>query len=374
MVFAFPLRGALVSLDKATIVKNIRATDAATPPGKRQLIFLENHDIDRYMSEVHDDPAKARAGAAIALMLKGDPLIYYGQELGMRGVQPKNLGKSGGIPLTDAVGIPVREAFRWDANLEAPGSAIWYRGDQWFWKDRFNRSHDGVSLQEERAKPDSLYHWYKKLLALRHARPEISAGSQRILCDDDSAVLCILREDGAQRTLLLVNLGKTAARPKLGAPDSSTARIGSTCSTTASPAPRVPRCNRCRCGYWVLLRRTDTDSLSIAWNASSAPFAAVLLAIPTNTHCCQGYFANALLPSPPGRGVGGEGSGWPLRLAPPEPSPGCRHPLPGGEGLTHQRLCEFKSLGFDVQSESLGAWSLQTGTLGIPKCSAQSRK
>jgi glycosidase len=218
MVFAFPLRGALVSLDKATIVKNIRATDAATPPGKRQLIFLENHDIDRYMSEVHDDPAKARAGAAIALMLKGDPLIYYGQELGMRGVQPKNLGKSGGIPLTDAVGIPVREAFRWDANLEAPGSAIWYRGDQWFWKDRFNRSHDGVSLQEERAKPDSLYHWYKKLLALRHARPEISAGSQRILCDDDSAVLCILREEGGQRTLLLVNLGKTAARPNLGAP------------------------------------------------------------------------------------------------------------------------------------------------------------
>ena len=217
MVFAFPLRGALVSLDKATIVENIRATDAATPPGKRQLIFLENHDIDRYMSEVHGDPARARAGAAIALMLKGDPLIYYGQELGMRGVQPKNLGKSGGIPLTDAVGIPVREAFRWDADLEAPGSAIWYRGKQWFWKDRFNRSHDGVSLQEEQARPDSIYHWYKQLLALRHARPDIADGDQRILCDDDSTMLCILRERGTQRTLLLVNLGKAAARPRLDA-------------------------------------------------------------------------------------------------------------------------------------------------------------
>jgi len=216
MVFAFPLRGALVSLDKPTIVRNIRATDAATPPGKQQVIFLENHDVDRYMSEVHDDPAKARAGAAIALMLKGNPLIYYGQELGMRGVQPKNIGKSGGIPLTDAVGIPVREAFRWNADLEAPGSAIWYRGDQWFWKDRYNRSHDGVSLQEEQARPDSLYHWYRKLLALRHARPEIGGGSQRILCDDDSAVLCILREQGGRRTLLLVNLGKIAARPRLG--------------------------------------------------------------------------------------------------------------------------------------------------------------
>ncbi|MEW9624407.1 alpha-amylase family glycosyl hydrolase [Rhodanobacter geophilus] len=215
MVFAFPLRGALVSLDKRTIVKAIRATDAATPAGKQQVVFLENHDVDRYMSEVRGDPAKARAGAAIELMLKGDPLIYYGQELGMRGMQPKNVGKSGGIPLTDAVGIPVREAFRWQADLEAPGSAIWYKGGQWFWKDRYNRSNDGVSLQEEETRPDSLYHWYRRLLALRHARPELRQGSQRILCDDDSAVLCILREDGRRRTLLLVNLGKTEARPRL---------------------------------------------------------------------------------------------------------------------------------------------------------------
>ena len=53
------------------------------------------------------------------------------------------------------------------------------------------------------------------LLALRHARPEIDRGAQRILCDDDSAVLCILRDQGARKTLLLVNLGKRDARPSL---------------------------------------------------------------------------------------------------------------------------------------------------------------
>jgi glycosidase len=72
-----------------------------------------------------------------------------------------------------------------------------------------------VSLEEEQARPDSLYHWYRKLLALRHARPELHAGAQRILCDDASSVLCILREDGSRRTLLMVNLGDTAARPVL---------------------------------------------------------------------------------------------------------------------------------------------------------------
>lgn len=221
MVFAFPLRRALVSLNKQRIVKAIRATVAATPPGKTQVIFLENQDVDRFMSLVHDNQAKARAGAAIEVMLKGDPLIYYGQELGMRGMEPKDFGKSGGIPLSDAVGIPVREAMRWNANLMAPGSAIWYYGkngkwaNKWWWKDRFNRSYDGVSVQEEMPEPDSLYNWYRKLLALWHARPEIRDGSQRILCNDSPTVLCILRTKGNALTLLQVNLGKADAKPEL---------------------------------------------------------------------------------------------------------------------------------------------------------------
>jgi alpha-amylase len=209
MVYAFPLRGALATLDKHAIVKALRATAAITPPGKSQVILLENHDIDRFMSLVDDDPAKARAGAAIELMLKGEPLIYYGQELGMRG----RVLKTG--PVTDGMQIPVREAFRWQADLMAPGSAVWYRGNQPWWTGRYNRSHDGVSLEESRMQPASLYHWYRKLLALRHARVELREGSQSILCDDGSAMLCILRKLGSRRTLLIVNLGKVDARPQL---------------------------------------------------------------------------------------------------------------------------------------------------------------
>ncbi|SFS13441.1 Glycosidase [Dyella sp. OK004] len=209
MVFAFPLRGALIQLDKQAIIKAVRDTAAITPAGKEQLIFLENHDVDRFMSAVGDDPARARAGAAIALLLKGTPLIYYGQELGMRGRAFKN------IPLSDGIQIPSREAFRWKADLMATGSAIWYQGEQPWWTQRFSRSHDGVSLEEELARPDSLYRWYRQLLALRQARPELREGDQRLLCDDRSDVLCLLREQGSRKTLLLVNLGRTDAKPAL---------------------------------------------------------------------------------------------------------------------------------------------------------------
>jgi alpha-amylase len=209
MVFAFPLRGALVQLNTQAIVKALRETAAATPQGKDQVIFLENHDVDRYMSAVNDDPARARAGAAIELVLKGEPLIYYGQELGMRGRALKN------IPLSDGIQIPSREAFRWQADLMAPGSAIWYQGDQPWWTQRYSRSHDGVSLEEEQARPDSLYHWYRRLLALRQQRQEWRDGEQRLPCNDASPVLCILREDGSRKTLLLVNLGNGVAKPQL---------------------------------------------------------------------------------------------------------------------------------------------------------------
>jgi glycosidase len=208
LVFAFPLRGAIVALDKRKIVQAIRETEAITPRGKGQIVFIENHDTDRFMSLVGGDVARARVGAALSLLLAGEPLLHYGQELGMRGVTRKGT-------MSDSAHIPLREAFRWQADLEAPESATWYRGDVPWWHERYNRSRDGVSVEEQRNQPDSLLAWYRKLLALRQARLELRSGEQRLPCDDASAVLCVLREAGARRTLLLINLGADAAKPAL---------------------------------------------------------------------------------------------------------------------------------------------------------------
>ncbi|WP_407353831.1 alpha-amylase family glycosyl hydrolase [Luteimonas sp. R10] len=208
LVFAFPLRGALIELDKDKIARAVRETDAITPAGKGQIVFLENHDTDRVMSLVDGDPARARAVAALSLVLRGEPLLYYGQELGMRGTTRED-------GMSDSNHIPLREAMRWSAALDAPGAAIWYRGDKPWWTDPANQAHDGVSVEEQRGDADSLLAWYRTLLALRQARPELRAGDQRLPCDDASEVLCVLRESGDARSLLLVNLGDAAARPAL---------------------------------------------------------------------------------------------------------------------------------------------------------------
>ena len=208
LVFAFPLRGALIELDKPAIIETARKTAAITPDGKGQIVFLENHDTDRFMSLIDEDPARARVGAALALLMQGEPLLYYGQELGMRGITRTGT-------MSDSAHIPLREAMRWSADLAAPGSATWYQGDQPWWTDRYNRSDDGVSVEDQDADAASLLNWYRSLLALRQARPELRNGDQRFACPDSPDIVCLLRDSGGQRTLLLANLGTTTARPGL---------------------------------------------------------------------------------------------------------------------------------------------------------------
>lgn len=205
LVFAFPLWQAIVSLDKGAIVKAVRETALRTPPGKGQITIIENHDTTRFASAVHGSLAKEEIGAALDLVLRGTPLIYYGQELGMRGIQ-SHAWK------TDANDIGQREAFRWNRDLFAPGSAIWYQGPHPWWTGRFNRSGDGVSVEEESGDPHSLLNFYRRLIALRRTRPEIERGAQTILGAAGPDALCLLRDDGRERTLLAIELGPEPVR------------------------------------------------------------------------------------------------------------------------------------------------------------------
>ncbi|QDZ07076.1 DUF3459 domain-containing protein [Sphingomonas panacisoli] len=207
MVFAFPLRFALEKMDKSAIVNALAASGSA-PDGKERILFLENHDMDRFMSVVGGDERKARIGAALTLLMRGTPSIYYGQELGMRGrIDPK--------VKSDGAHIGLREAYRWTADLDTAGSAIWYRSDATAWGNRFNRSGDGVSLAEERDRPDSLYTFYRRLLALRAVRVELRQGDQRMLCDDTTSAVCVLRTSGDRQVLILANTSAASVKPAL---------------------------------------------------------------------------------------------------------------------------------------------------------------
>jgi glycosidase len=198
-VFAFPIHDAIRKFDAAALAEAIRRTGEVTPAGKTQMIFAENHDVSRIASDPGISPERLRSAAALMFLLKGTPIIYYGQELGMRGAT------DAGYP-TDEQHIPVREAFKWSATDAAPGQALWYkRPGERYWDQRYARDHDGVSAEEEDGKPGSLLNHYRALAKLRGAHPALVQGTQRVV-ESAGGVLVVERVLGGERLLVVANL------------------------------------------------------------------------------------------------------------------------------------------------------------------------
>ena len=64
----------------------IKKTRFNYPPSARDLRYLENHDLPRFIRMF--GPSKTRLMAALLFTVPGTPLIYYGQELGLTEMRP----------------------------------------------------------------------------------------------------------------------------------------------------------------------------------------------------------------------------------------------------------------------------------------------
>ena len=121
--------------------------------------FLSNHDMDRAAGFLPESNGRIRMAANLYLLGPGTPFIYYGEEIGMRG--------SRGGANTDA---NRRLAMRWgdgDTVTDPEGA------------DYGKQTEATVASME--AEENSLLHYYRKVIALRKAHPEISRGECRAL-------------------------------------------------------------------------------------------------------------------------------------------------------------------------------------------------
>jgi len=198
MVYSFQIRQSIASFDKKRLTGAVSQTAMRTPPGKQQLIFIENHDTDRFATVVDGDIRREKIGASLNLLLKGIPLIYYGQEVGLAGRQ-RHDGP------TDGNDIPVREAFPWTSEI-GPGMAVWYKGPESWWTNSSILKGGYPSLEKEATDTNSLYAYYKKLVALRNEQSEFVTGEQSIIDNDSPEVFSFERSEGEHRKLVLVNL------------------------------------------------------------------------------------------------------------------------------------------------------------------------
>lgn len=212
-VFAFRLKNAISSMNKNDIATVADSTFIMTPPGKSQIVFIENHDMERFATTVENHPGKLKAGAALNLLLGGTPSLYYGQELGMKG-----RGGFNAFGNTDGNDIPRREAFEWYKADSGKGYAEWYKNSGPWWEQRNNKANDGISYEEEKADRNSLWNFYKEMIALRKKEVLLTSGKYQTLHNNNDHVLTFLRYEGKNAMVVAMNLSDSAAHAVIDFP------------------------------------------------------------------------------------------------------------------------------------------------------------
>ena len=197
-VFGFGLQQAILSFNKQALINKADTILAQCPIDKDQIIFIENHDMDRYAS-IETNFNKQKLAASLMLLIGGIPSIYYGQEIGMQ-------GKIGNWGNTDGNDIPRRAAFEWYKDLDGLGMATWYKNTGGWWDNSIMKANDGISVEEQINNSSSLFNHYKSMIQLKQSNPALAQGRYANLPNNNSQIFSFIRTYENQKVLVAVNL------------------------------------------------------------------------------------------------------------------------------------------------------------------------
>ncbi len=157
--------------------------------------FVSSHDIfagRRLWDQVNGDEARYKLAAASYLLQPGTPFVYYGEEVGQAGVH------------TLSGDLPLRSPMSWTAD---PATAGFTRGRPFRPVAPNVATHN---LRDQKARRDSIYHFYKHMIGLRNRLPSIARGSYEGAFAQ-GLVAGWQRRLGAEHTLVLVNYGTSSS-------------------------------------------------------------------------------------------------------------------------------------------------------------------
>ena len=187
-------------------------------------LYLGNHDQPRPVSRFGNDTryrvASAKMLATLLHGMQGTPYVYQGEELGMtnkpyaseadchdlesvnmfrtatqeRGIAPEVALQAIRTKGRDNARTPMQ----WNANTHAGFS----RGTPW---QPVNPNYPQIHSQAALLDPDSVFHYYRQLIALRKAHPVLVHGRYQLLLAEHPEVYAYLRTLGDERWLVVCN-------------------------------------------------------------------------------------------------------------------------------------------------------------------------
>jgi glycosidase len=162
--------------------------------------FISNHDRNRVIDQLGGNTSHMRMAAAMLLTMPGNPFVYYGEEIGMRGMKPDP---------------SIREPMRWDRNLHEAGETTWEPAP--------DDASPELSVAAERADSKSLLYLYRRLIHWRSELPALRDGDIAPYPADGGAISAYTRADHTQRLLVIHNLASASRNVRL--PDESFRRV-----------------------------------------------------------------------------------------------------------------------------------------------------
>lgn len=147
--------------------------------------IIENHDeprgVSHYIPKGDCCDTSKKMLAALNFMLRGLPFIYQGQELGMENIPFKSIDEVDDISTLDEYKVALDAGLTPEAALKAVArrsrdnartpmqwtggeNAGFTAGTPWL---RVNPNYTSINVEDERKDPDSVFHFYRQLIALR---------------------------------------------------------------------------------------------------------------------------------------------------------------------------------------------------------------
>ncbi len=191
-------------LSPADFRKQIAAVESASG---WPTFVISNHDIvrsyDRYGDVEHNDQI-AKLMAGLYLTLRGTPIMYYGEEIGMKTTTPTRkedvkdpIGRTGWPKEKGRDGE--RTPMQWDESENAGFSKVM----PWLPVPPTAKTHN---VADESKDPESVLNFYKKILKLRRMNRGLLDGAYVPQNQNDQNVLSYLRTYKDQTVLVALNM------------------------------------------------------------------------------------------------------------------------------------------------------------------------
>jgi len=191
LAFDFPLANSMLFSATTGMARNALGqmrVSYKTLPELQDATFLTNHDQDRLMNVLGNDPKKVKIAASMLLTSPGVPFLYYGEEVGLKG--------GGQDP-------DKRRPMQWCADQFACFSTVAP------WEDVGN-DYQTYNVQTEQKDAQSIFSHYQALITLRNEHAALRVGDAYLPNSDAPGLFVDLRQSKQEKILVVINLSKTA--------------------------------------------------------------------------------------------------------------------------------------------------------------------